>query len=56
MNEYKQMAKAFLKQCGAKMKIEYTGTERNPDWGDGYLRDTYNVVIRKGRKWMRVKF
>lgn len=29
---------------------------RNPDWEDGYLHNTYDVSIRKGRNWMRVKF
>ena len=52
----RERAKEILRNCNARMTINYAGCDANADWGDNTLRDYYSVTISKGRKRMHLTF
>lgn len=52
----RERAKEILRNCNARMTINYAGCDCNADWGDNTLRDYYSVTISKGRKRMHLTF
>lgn len=45
MNKYIEQAENFLKDCGAKITIEYVGMGANKNWGETTLRPKYQFTI-----------
>lgn len=56
MTNYDKMAKDFLKDCNASIKMLYVGREVNSLWNESVERDSYIVNISTPKGNMQVKF
>lgn len=56
MNKYQEQALDFLKECDAKIRINFIGFKANRDWNETKERSLFNIVLTTPKGFMNFNF